>query len=372
MIAAVKKRLKFCARDYFFCAFMVCIVISTCINGLSHESAFGIPVRYIGIFNMFAFFIFYMKVSGYIEQVSFRYTVLTGFLIVADAVALSAIYEQFFGDIQAYQGKIGVSTIFVNSNHYGYFLAMAIMIGIGYYIYEGQKRSTFGALSAIINLFVLAINNTLGAILSVGLCAIVTVILVLVSEIKHEKTLAKISEIKALSGTTKRALTLAILGAVTVVVVLAISSNVRNSIFELFHDIGSIIMGTSTGNEGSGRWNQWQIVMQYIAEKPLFGHGCEGITMRLIKETDIGDAHCEPMTYAAYYGIPGALFYLSGVIAAAVKYFRNRQNLPSYCRIAFLGCAAYFISSLVGVPIFNTLPFFFIFMGMSAEEWREL
>lgn len=370
VVAMVQKRLKFWVRDYFFGAFLVCILISTCINGLNRDAAFGIPYRYIGIFNMFAFFIFYMKISGYIERVSFRYTVLTSYLVVADAVALSAIYEQYLGDIPAYQGKFGLSTIFINSNHYGYFLAMAIMIGIGYYMYEGQKKSTFGAISAIINLFVLAINNTLGAILSVWFCTFVTVIMVLVSEMKSENLMFKTSEKKGLTSTAKRAITLAIFGILAVVTATAISSSVRSSISELFLDIGSIIMGTSTGAEGSGRWNLWRTVTQYIAEKPLFGFGCEGITMRLAEEAGISDAHCELLTYAAYYGIPGAILYLAGVIAAAVRYFKNRQNLPSYCRIAFLGAASYFISSLVGVPIFNTAPFFFIFMGMATEEWK--
>lgn len=371
VIAAVKKRLKFCARDYLFGAFMVCIVISTCINGLSHEAAFGLPYRYIGVFNMFAFFIMYMKVSGYIERISFRYTVLTGYLVVADAVALSAIYELYLGDIPAYQGKLGLSTIFVNGNHYGYFLAMAIMIGIGYYIYEGQKRSTFGALSAILNLFVLVINNTLGAMLSVGLCTFVTVILVLVIDMKAENSLFRSTEKKMLTETTKRTFILAISAVVAIVTALAISPSLRNSILGLFLDMGSILAGTSTGAEGSGRWNLWQTVIQYIAEKPLFGHGCEGITLRILNATGEGDAHCEPLTYAAYYGIPGALLYLAGVIAAAVKYFKDRQNLPSYCKAAFLGASAYFISSLVGVAMFNTAPFFYIFMGMATEEWKE-
>ena len=371
-IAVVKKRLKFCVRDFFFGAFMVCILISTCINGLSHESAFGIPVRYIGIFNMFAFFIIYMKVSGYIERESFRYTVLTGYLAVADAVALSAIYEQYLGDIPAYQGKTGVSTLFVNSNHYGYFLAMAIMISIGYYIYEGRKRSIFGALSAMMNIFVLFINNTLGAMLSVGLCTFVSVILVLAGEIKSENSAVKTLEKKILTEPAKRTIILAILGGLAVVTAIAISSSVRDSISILFHDMGNIISGASTGTEGSGRWTQWTTVVQYIREKPLFGFGCEGITWRLMEATYNADAHCEPLTYAAYYGIFGALLYLSGVFAAAMKYFKERKNLSPYCRTAFMAASAYFISSLVGVQMFNTAPFFFIFMGMASEEWKEV
>lgn len=369
--AIVKKKLKFCFRDYFFGAFVVCIVLSTLINGLSHEAAFGKPWRYIGVFNMLAFIFVYMKVSGYIERVSFRHTVLLGYLAVADAIALSALYEKYLGDIQAYKGKTEVSTIFINSNHYGYFLAMAIMIGIGYYMFEVRKKAIFGASSAILNIFVLVLNNTIGAILAVGICTSVTVLLVLISEMNSGKIKDEISEKRVLAETAKRAVVLLILAVTGVIATLGISSDIRSSVVALFHDIGNIIAGMSTGTEGSGRWKLWQTAVHYIAEKPLFGHGCEGISSRLFDATGIGDAHCEPLTYAAYYGVPGALFYLAGVIAAAVKYFKDRHNLPSYCRSAFLGAAAYFISSLVGVPMFNTMPFFFIFMGMAAEEWKE-
>jgi len=368
---AKKKKLKFCVRDYFFGVFMVCIVLSTLINGLSHEAAFGKPSRCIGVLNMIAFFIVYMKVSGYIERVSFRHTVLMGYLAVADAIALSALYEKYLGDIQAYKGKTEVSTIFINSNHYGYFLAMAIMISIGYYMFEVRKKAVFGALSAIVNIFVLVLNNTIGAILAVGICTSVTVLLVLISEMNSGKIKDEISEKRALAETAKRAVILLILAVAGVIATLGISSDIRSSVVALFHDIGSIIAGMSTGTEGSGRWLLWRTVAQYIAEKPLFGYGCEGVSARLFDATGMGDAHCEPLTYAAYYGIPGAVLYLAGVFTATIKYFKDRHNLPSYCRSAFLGAAAYFISSLVGVPMFNTMPFFFIFMGMAAEEWKE-
>ena len=372
IIMASKKRLRFCLRDYLFGAFMLCIVISTCINGLSHDSAFGIPYRCVGIFNMFAFFVVYMKVSGYIEKGLLRHMVLLGYLAVADIVALSALYEQYLGDIPGYQGKTGVCAFFGNTNHYGYFLAMAIMIGMGYYIYEVRGKAIFGAVSAIINIYVLVLNNTLGAMLAVGLCTLVVLLLIMIGEIKLKKAISTDFKEEMMSKTAKRALILTIIGAVAVITIIAGSETARLSFTVLFRDIISIFAGNATGVEGSGRWKLWQTVVQCIVEKPLFGYGCEGIAMRIQEIAGISDAHCEPLTYAAYYGIPGALFYLVGVIAAAVRYFKNRKHMPSYCRIAFLGASVYFVSSLVGVTIFYTAPFFFIFMGMAAEELKEV
>lgn len=353
---AVKRELHLETRDLFFGGFMLCIIISTCINGLSHEAAFGLPVRYVGVFNMLAFFIIYMQASGYIERVQFRYTILLGYLLVADAVALAVLYDRYVSQIAAFQGKVGVSAVFVNSNHYGYFIAMAVMIGIGLYIYEDDRRNiVIGAVSALLNLGILALNMTMGAVLAVGICTLGILVMV------WRKEKERLRRILILVGVL----------AASALGVLAASASIRADVARLFSDMGAILSGNSTGAEGSGRWVLWKTGAQYVSEKPIFGHGCEGITLRMQEETGMGDAHCEPLTFAEYYGIPGAILYLCGVAASAVSYFRHRDGLPSYCKVAFLAAAAYFLSSLVGVPMFNTAPFFYVFIGMSSLLYTE-
>lgn len=352
--AYVNKKLRFDLRDYLFGGFLLCIFISTVLNGLNHDSAFGIPYRYIGVFNMFAFFIIYMKVSGYIEKPALRYNITTLFIAASDLIAISCIYHAYFGVITAYLSKADNSTIFVNSNHYGYFIAMAILLSAGYFVYEDGWKAIVGAVSAVLNIAVLAINNTLGAMIAVGVCMLVMIILVLKNDPDRRK--------RALCLTGF--LVLCAAGGMVLV------PSIRVSVVTMLHDIFAIIGGTATGDEGTGRLLLWETAISYIKEKPLFGFGCEGITRRMLEATGIGDAHCELITYAAYYGIPGMLLYLSGVIAAAVSYFKYRSELPVYCRIAFLAASGYFISSFFGVPMFNTTPFFFIFMGMARDEWK--
>lgn len=356
IVKIVKHELHIELRDLFFAGFMVCIVISTCINGLSHEAAFGLPVRFVGVFNMLAFFIIYMQASGYIERVQFRYTILLAYIFSADAIALSVLYDRYVSIIEAYQNKEGISAVFVNSNHYGYFLAMAIMISIGLYIYEDDRRLIgIGIVSGLLNLGILALNMTMGAVLAVGICTLGMFVIILLKE----------------RDRLRRILILIAAFAAAVIGVLALSSSIRADVFRLLSDMAKIITGRSDGTEGSGRWVLWLTTIDYIKEKPLFGHGCEGITLRLQEACGIGDAHCEPMTFAAYYGIPGMILYLCGIISTAVSYFRHRAGLPSYCRVAFLAASAYFLSSLVGVPMFNTAPFFYVFIGMSSLLYTE-
>ena len=341
-----------------FIAFMVCIIISTCINGLNHDAAFGLPVRYIGIFNTFAFFIIYMKVSSYIEGDLFRHVVLVGFLLVADLIALTAFWNQYLTPIPAYQNKTGISAIFANSNHYGYFLGIAVVIGIGYFVYEKQKLAIIGVASAVLNLITLALNDTRGAVLAAGICVVIMTILVAVFDRENKLVLKKMVGTLAF-------FVLAVLAAI------AILPEVRDSVLRLFSDLVAILTGNTNGYEGSSRIRVWRQVADYIGNRPAFGYGCEGVTMELYNTLGIGDAHSEPMTYALYYGTPAMILYLFGMILTAVKYFKSRLVLPVTCRIAFLGACTYFLSSLIGVAMFYTTPFFFVFLGMSAISKTE-
>ena len=341
-----------------FIAFMVCIIISTCINGLNHDAAFGLPVRYIGIFNMFAFFIIYMKVSSYIDKDFFRHIILIGFLLTADLIALTAFVNQYLTPVPAYQHKAGISAIFANSNHYGYFIGMAVVIGIGYWVYEQKKLAIIGLVSALLNLIMLVLNNTLGAQLAVGICVAVMTIMVVIFD-RGDKLV-----LKKMLGTLA-VFVICVIGATAVI------PTVRTSIQILFADLGAILAGNTTGTEGSGRMMVWMRGVNYIKQHPVFGRGCEGITMEMYNNYGIGDVHSELLTFAIYYGIPAMLFYLAGVVMVAVRSFRNRKSLPATCRIAFLGASAYFLSSLVGVSMFYTTPFLYVFMGLMVSAGTD-
>jgi len=340
--------------ELFFGLFLLCVIISTIVNGLDGPAAFGLPVRYIGIFNVFAFFLIYMKVSRYIKTDLFRRIILIGYLVVADLIALTALSNQYAGPIAAYQNKQGISAIFAQFNHYGYFIGMAVMIGIGCFVYEHGRLAVTGAVSALLNLIVLALNNTLGAQLAVAICTVGMTVLIAVSDRKNKPAFQK-------SIGTLGFLVLCVAAAVAAV------PEVRTSVTTLFRDLGAILSGHSTGSEGTGRLMLWKEGVEYVRQKPLFGHGCERITLEMKERLGAGDVHSEPLTYAIYYGVPAMIFYLAGMVMVAVRYFRSRKTLPLTSRIAFLAASAYFLSSFVGVAMFYTAPFFFVFMGMGAS-----
>ena len=165
----------------------------------------------------------------------------------------------------------------------------------------------------------------------------------------------------------KKVLVLVLLFAAGAAATLSISSNFRNDLVRVFDESSEIASGTNNIYAGNGRWGLWQFTLIYISEKPLFGFGCDGITERLYELTKIPNPHNELLTYAAYFGIPAAILYSSGVL---VKMFRTLKasDLLSVNTIAAFAALGYFVSSMFGVAMFYTTPLFFVMLGLSSAN----
>ena len=154
--------------------------------------------------------------------------------------------------------------------------------------------------------------------------------------------------------------------AVVSACMLVISSQLRADFVQTFMEFRQIISGDNNIYAGNGRWGIWQYVASYIADYPWWGYGCEGIAEIMKDYTLTTNPHNEPLTYAAFFGIPAAVFYCAGVIAAVIKGLRAKESKA--CMIASFGAMAYFLSSLFGVAMFYTAPYLFILMGIAAGD----
>ena len=334
-----------------FAAFAVCIMISTCINGFTEEAIKGIPYRNIGIILMMTMLLVYMGVTSTIENDYYRKLLPAIYLSLSAAVAFATLYDRYIRRIPAFHAKKELSAIFFNGNHYAYFLAMAILIGIGYYIYGNNRQAVAGGAAAVLNLLVLVLNHTLGCILAVG------IVMIIVS----------FSAVKKDSNCRKRILMMWVASAAAACTVFLISPDMRREFAVFWRDIADILNHTAKGSAGHNRLKIWRLTVEYITERPLFGYGCEGISMKMYAETAISNPHNEILTYAAYYGIPAAVFYTYGVLAAlAGRLLSYDSDMTG--KIACMAAAGYFISAITGVVMFYTTPFFFAFMGLSIKS----
>lgn len=357
--------------------FVICMIVSTIENGFGHEALYGIPYRSLGVLHFIALIVVYTICSAHICRASSRYLFLNLFLMLSDLLAIGLFYDNHFLSFPAFRDDRTNSTIFFNSNHYAYFLTMAVLIAAGYYLYAEKDLRTFGIVSLMLNLSALAVNRSMGAIIAVTVVIVMACVQAvwnwhkepikdLEIQKKENRDDSSIKQVKAKRARYGRATMLLYVLIAGAVLALAFIPSIRVDAIVLVRDFSRVITGQDDGHAGSGRWILWVETAKYIKENPILGWGCEGIAHRLLSETGMGSPHFEILTYAAFFGIPAAVFYTVWVVKVLVRSWKRGAEDVSRMT-ACLAATGYFISSMFGIPIFYTLPFFFIFLGMGDD-----
>lgn len=337
----------------FFILFAAWILLSTAVNGLDDKAIHGVAFRNIGVFHLLSFLLIYMFAASQVRRDSLRRCLMWCFLGTADLLALAALADRFIFDIPAFAQKKELSTIFFNGNHFGYFLTMAVLAGVGLFVFRaGRRLDVFGLLSGILNFAVLLLNHSLGCLLAVFGTAVLLLILALAADRRAAQRLG------ILLGCLAGALLLGLL----------LLSPLRSEFTGLISDLQQITGEDDASSAGHNRWMLWSLTIDLIRQQPLFGYGCERISDTLMDLVGRANPHSEPLTYAAFYGIPAALFYLLGLAGIFVCWVRRKVWTDPITIAAALAAFGYFISSLFGVPMFYTAPFFFIFLGISLAR----
>lgn len=339
------------ASDICFVVFFVCVVISTCINGWSSQALFGLKYRYIGVLDLFIFMVSYMYCSCRIRSEKWKDTILIGFITVADIIAVTFICSETFAHIPAFEGKLDFAGMFYHGNHYGYFLSIAVAIAAAYFVLDEGRKAAIGGFSFALNCIVMLINQTRGSVLGAGFAIILLIIWLLIKE----------------KGKSKKARYLAIGFPLAIVLSLLFSGGFRAEVTEMTKEMLLILSGTNDLFAGNGRWGIWQYVIDWTMERPVWGFGNEGIADTLYELAETPSPHNEPLTYAAFFGIPAAVSYIVGVLIRIVDTLRNKTADNTEI-IAGIAATAYFISSVFGVAMFYTTPFLFIMLGLCHRE----
>ena len=332
-----------------FALFLVCIAVSTCINGFSHEALYGVKYRYIGVFDTLSFFVAYLLCSRCIVNEHMRNAVMIAVAAVSDMIAAVFILDAFDPVVEAFRNKNEPAALFFHGNHYGYFIVIAVTLSAGLCMNSDTRQRIFGAVSFILNSVALVMNRSTGCMLAAG---VVLLTGALVMFIKNRES-------RRLIGTFAVAVSAIIAAALVFEPML-----IKDVMMDL-HDASDIISGGGNVLHGHGRWGLWQQTVEMIRERPLTGYGCEGIS-QVLQETNVSaNPHNEVMTYAAFYGIPAALFYVAGVMITIIRGLRSGRHSSATAACA---AAAYFISSLFGVLMFYTAPFFFVLLGIAGRN----
>ncbi|MCR5015152.1 MAG: O-antigen ligase family protein [Ruminococcus sp.] len=325
------------------------VPLVTIIRGPNEYDLSGHPYMFESIFSYMLYPTCYFFCGAMLWKSGYKRGLLYLLLFSALPINVLALINEWGVSVPFFLGA-GVSAVFHNSNHYGYYLAMTIIASLALFVYE--KRGAWkvvSAMSAEIGTLVLIMNNTLGAYLAVLLVMLAFAVYCFLCDKGH-------------LGWSLGAL------GIFLLVTLCMSSSyntILSSFITLFHDVGEIAEDPfEADSAGSSRWLLWKGTVSHLDESPLLGFGVEG----LLNTHHIGTPHNELLQYAAFFGFPAAVSYLAAVVSVIIAVLRDSKKLGKMTLVCFCVAVGYFTSSMFGVAVYYTTPFFYIFLGLAYSE----
>lgn len=251
------------------------------------------------------------------------------------------------------------TSVFHNSNHYGYYLCVTLGLALLLILNSKQKIPFVSYILFVIITAALVINRSIGPYL--GVWAGMIVCIVIYTFIRKERTF-KI-----------RSITSAILLLLVSIIVNTTTAHLGSDLYGLLQDGREIFYGTElAARAGSGRWRLWVNAVSFIGEKPLFGYGPDNLGERYAAlGIGIDRPHNELLQFAASLGIPAMVFYITALAVQLKNFWINRYKLSAASIGLFSALFAYLVSSMFGNTMYYTSPFFFLLLGMSWLLFRD-
>ncbi|MCQ2559813.1 MAG: O-antigen ligase family protein [Clostridia bacterium] len=324
--------------------------------------------------------------------------ILLRVLILAAVPVVAVMLAQYFGDAYTTISngsstsilKNTKSSVFLNSNHLGYYQAitLAALSGMICWDFFNTKISPKARLIWEIGWLVLLIffswcliiNNTFGAYLAVliGLAFTALIFTVKASHLKLVKRLFFWVPLVLFLITTL----VICFGFSSTQAAKNFNRNFNSLSLDLSHaDLSETLEESKpnksayTGNKNAyARLLLWQFSWQMIEKEPVFGYGADSISSILtaaeFNNSDQDRPHNEYLQYATYYGLPFLALLLAGLILLFLQQLFNLKykKLSQETLIALGALLTYWASAFVGVAIFNTAIYAFILIGLAAAS----
>lgn len=327
-------------------------LVSTFVNVDDPYRFSGIYPSEIGYFSYVMFFLAFFFCSSLVHDERVKITYCRLFLLLSIPIGLFAIYVSAkYGELSAVGFHKNPEGIFYQFNHYGYYLAMTIVLAASMLVFEkDRKLKVFYAVVFEFNTAILIPNDTLGAWLAVlvGLVA-----LIIGTRIRN-------------GSFDVAAVVLVVTFIVTTLAMSPWFPNILNTASRLLFDIQAVAVNAENADEvGSNRWFMWRSAAALIAERPLLGWGAEGYSDLLRQICGMQRAHNEFVSYAGYFGVPAACCYVLGCALVLVDGIRNLKSISKTTVAMLVVAGTYLFSSCFGNILPQTAPFFFIFLGFA-------
>ena len=348
---------------FIFAAAAFLIVISTVKNGFTYEALNGDPYRAESMFDYITYICFCFGSAAMVRSEKLKYLLFNIYLVSSALMGILALADKYgmirIEGFHFRQGEEQFTAIFSQYNHYGYYLMLAVMLSAGLFIYsKSAAGKAVYMLSLLFGSVLLGINATRGCELA---CAAGFVFLLIVFIVTDRKRLLWLAAAGA-----------AYVGAIGVSYLISPESLERMTVLK--QEVESAAETKEVSDSlGSGRGLLWKHTIRYISERPVLGFGVEGIAERLAKDSNGLNSrpHNEYLQWAAFFGIPAALLYLSGVISVYVRAVKQRIDLSPMRVVALTAAFSYAASAVFGNTMSYTAPFFFALLGLGYRSAKN-
>ncbi len=347
----LKQYLKRIAPLLLFFLLAGCIFLVTKLRGPNEYDLTGHPYMYESIYSYMTYPVVYFFCGMFVSSAKMKRGLLYVLLFTAIPQNVLVLVDKWFTPIKYFVGGGEAMAVFHNSNHYGYYLVIVIIVSSILFVYENKIAwKIFDAVSALLGTMALIVSDILGAYLAVA------VVLFCFAIYCRRKEKARFWYSIGILG-----------GFILVTFIMGLwYPTVTSNFTSIFIDLGALIDDPlESDSVGSGRWALWKGTVQHMSESPLLGFGVEG----LLNTYGVGTPHNEFLQYAEFFGIPAMLLYLSAVLVIIFTVLKYSERFSKMTLVCFCASVGYLIGSFFGVTIYYTTPFIYIFLGLTYAEY---
>ena len=334
-------------------------VISTVVSDDPLHGFTGDSYYHDSLFSYFVYAALFLCASS-IGQERQRLRILRLFGAVVCGLSVLMLIQVFFDSaFLDYCFPSQRATVFNQFNHFGYVLCMGSITLAGLYLHDlhavkGLKMAYLVGFTLLI--FTLLVNDTFGTYLAVLAALVFDYIVLVRSNVKVRfEHLIPILLFLGLSF-------LAAMGVFPGV------STFLENFRQFFTDLSIVAENPlEADSAGTGRFILWKNTIERIIQRPIFGFGPDGFVGEYAITANV-HSHNEYLQIAGYLGIPALLMYLAALFALARDHGKRIRQLSPMVLAVSGSTVAYLISACFGNPVFNTAPYFWMFLGMTTAD----
>ena len=342
---------------YLLAALLLWTIFSSLFSDSFARAFIGGHYRFDGLSSFFIYGAVFVCASLLTEEQHRRVLIRLFTIVICLLSVLMLIQDATDSDFLNYCFPSHDATVFNQFNHFGYMLCMAANTAAGLFLWDKSTgRIGKGAylLAFILLIYTLLVNDTFGAFLA-ALAGLIFIYILFISV-----------EGKPRATQWLPALLFVALSGIAVAGLLPLADGLRTDLLTSFTDINNIAAGNEAAmSAGTGRMQLWLDTLERIAERPIFGYGPEGFYDQNAITGNTA-THNEYLQMAGLSGIPALLLYLAALVTLLLAQWKRRKQLSFWILIAIGTTVTYLVSACFGNPMYNTAPYFWLFLGLSA------